>query len=234
VTHLVWDWNGTLLDDLALVVSATNAALTAVGGAPVTADEHRRDFRRPIADYYAHALGRPVLDDEFGKLDRIFHEVYQAGLREAGLAVGAREAMAAWTGSQSLLSMWFHRHLVPTVQWHGLTGSLARVDGLRATVGGGPKAPHLVEHLASLGVPGRDAVLIGDSIDDAEAAEAVGARVVLYTGGFTDEIRLRATGLPVATTLMEAVTLAAKVGNAPVPGAAVAGDGGSALVTSVE
>ncbi|MEU8894086.1 HAD family hydrolase, partial [Streptomyces sp. NPDC048442] len=25
-THLVWDWNGTLLDDIRAVVGATNAA----------------------------------------------------------------------------------------------------------------------------------------------------------------------------------------------------------------
>ena len=57
-------------------------------------------------------------------------------------------------------------------------------------------------HLEALAVRGEDCVLIGDSLDDAEAAAAVGARVVLYSGGFTDEDRLRATGLPVATTLV--------------------------------
>ena len=57
---------------------------------------------------------------------------------------------------------------------------------------------------------GEDCVLIGDSLDDAEAAAAVGARVVLYSGGFTDEARLTATGVPVAATLTEAVEHAAR------------------------
>jgi phosphoglycolate phosphatase-like HAD superfamily hydrolase len=52
-------------------------------------------------------------------------------------------------------------------------------------------------------------VLIGDSVDDAHAAAEVGAQVVLYAGGFTDAPRLRKTGQPVATTLTEAVALAA-------------------------
>jgi hypothetical protein len=34
---------------------------------------------------------------------------------------------------------------------------------------------------------------------------------VLYTGGFTDEVRLRASGHPVAGTLTEAVELAAEL-----------------------
>jgi phosphoglycolate phosphatase-like HAD superfamily hydrolase len=208
VKHLVWDWNGTLLDDLSLVVDATNASLALAGGAPVTAEDHRRDFRRPIRSYYEFVLGRPVDAAEFVRLDEAFHEAYRAGLTTCRLTADARSAIAAWAGTQSLLSMWFHHELVPTVDRHGLTALLARVDGLRASIGGGFKAPHLDAHLRALGVDGRDCVLIGDSVDDAYAAAEVGAQVVLYAGGFTHESRLRETGWPVATTLTEAVRLA--------------------------
>jgi phosphoglycolate phosphatase-like HAD superfamily hydrolase len=207
--HLVWDWNGTLLNDLSLVVAATNAAFASVGGPVVTSDEHRVRFRRPVADYYAEVLGEAVDDEAFGRLDKIFHDAYRDGLTTCELADDATAAMAAWPGSQSLLSMWFHDELVPTVHTYGLAGRFTRVDGLRATVGGGPKAESLRRHLAELNVAGGAVVLIGDSIDDAEAAESVGGRAVLYTGGFTDPGRLRASGHPVADTLTEAVRLAA-------------------------
>ncbi|MEW2475551.1 HAD hydrolase-like protein [Micromonospora gifhornensis] len=206
--HLVWDWNGTLLDDLSLVVACTNAVFTREGGPTVTAEEHRVRFRRPIADYYAEVLGRAVDDEAFGRLDRIFHDAYRLGLTSCELAHDAVDAMAAWPGSQSLLSMWFHDELVPAIQTYGLTGRFARVDGLRASVGGDRKAESLVRHLAELGVDGRSVVLIGDSLDDADAARAVGGRAVLYAGGFTDRACLIASGHPVADTLTEAVTLA--------------------------
>ncbi|MFI6261035.1 HAD family hydrolase [Micromonospora sp. NPDC051006] len=206
--HLVWDWNGTLLNDLSLVVASTNAVFATVGGPTVTADEHRVRFRRPVAEYYAEVLGQAVDDEQFGKLDRIFHDAYRSGLTTCELAADARDAMAAWPGEQSLLSMWFHEELVPTVHTYGLTGHFVRVDGLRGTVGGDRKAESLRLHLAELGVDGGSVVLIGDSIDDADAAAAVGGRAVLYTGGFTDPTRLRASGHPVADTLTEAVTLA--------------------------
>lgn len=226
-THLVWDWNGTLLNDLDLVVASTNVAFASVNGPTVTASEHRVQFRRPIADYYAEVLGRTVDMDEFGRLDAIFHNAYRAGLTTCELAADAMTAMRTWSGAvpargvagasgalptpprtQSLLSMWFHDELVPTVETYGLTGLFARVDGLRSRVGGGRKAEYLARHLAELGIDGSSVVLIGDSIDDADAAEAVGARCVLYTGGFTDPARLRAHGAPVADTLTEAVALA--------------------------
>jgi phosphoglycolate phosphatase-like HAD superfamily hydrolase len=203
--HLVWDWNGTLLDDLSVVVAATNAAFATIGGPAVTADEHRRDYRRPIIDYYSFVLGRPMAADEFARVDQIFHDAYREKLVDCALAADALEAISAWSGSQSLLSMWFHHELVPEVTRRGLVERLARIDGLRSATGGGHKAEHLTAHLDALGVPGHQAVLIGDSIDDAHAAAAAGATCVLYAGGFTDPPLLHATGLPVATTLVAAV-----------------------------
>ena len=209
--HLVWDWNGTLLDDMAVVVDATNAALRTVGAGPVTVDEHRRDFRRPVSDYYAQVLGRELAAAEFAELDRIFHQSYADGLAAAPLAAGATAALGAWPGSQSLLSMWFHEELLALLDRHGLAGHFVRVDGLRVRPGGGAKTPHLAAHLAALGLPGRDCLLIGDSVDDAVAARALGAACVLYAGGVTEAARLSGTGSPVAYTLSDAVRMAGSV-----------------------
>ncbi|MGC9670166.1 HAD family hydrolase [Planosporangium sp. 12N6] len=209
MAHLVWDWNGTLLDDLTLVVAATNVSLAGMGGPEITADDHRRDFRRPIADYYGHVLGRSVSQDEFIQLDRVYHDFYREGLLDCALAADAEDAMRAWPGTQSLLSMWFHEELVPEVTRRGLHTVFERIDGLRpGVVAGGHKAEHLVAHLDAVGVPAGDAVLIGDSADDAHAAAAVGAACVLYGGGFTHPDRLAGVGVPVAATLVEAVALA--------------------------
>jgi phosphoglycolate phosphatase-like HAD superfamily hydrolase len=206
--HLVWDWNGTLLDDLHIVVAATNASLAFVGAPPVTADEHRRDFRRPIVDYYSGVLGRPLDVVEFAAMNEVFHREYRRLLVDCALTADALEAMRTWRGTQSLLSMWFHTELVPEVDRRGLAALMSRVDGLRSADWGDHKADHLAEHLVALGVRGEECVLIGDSIDDADAAASVGARCVLYSGGFTDPERLAATGVPVAATLLEAVLLA--------------------------
>lgn len=46
--HLVWDWNGTLLDDNDAVVGATNAAFAEVGLEPLTLEQYREMYCIPI------------------------------------------------------------------------------------------------------------------------------------------------------------------------------------------
>lgn len=205
--HLVWDWNGTLLDDLALTIKATNATIIAAGGRPITIDDHKRAFRRPLTEYYGDVLGRYIGDAEFEYLDGVFRGVYDAGLPDCALAIDAFEAIRAWPGTQSVLSMWNHADLLRELDHRGLSSHLLGADGRRHGRGD-LKAAYLADHLASFAIDPTDCVLVGDSIDDADAAVSVGARCVLYAGGITDGDRLEATSCPVVATLVEAVTLA--------------------------
>jgi len=213
MAHLVWDWNGTLLDDLELTVVATNASLATVGGPVTTVEQHRRMFCRPLTEYYRAVLGRPVDAQEFTHLDEEFHRAYRSGLAACDLARDALVALDSWPGTQSLLSMWSHAELVVELQRRGLTGRLIRIDGRHGYALGDLKAGYLKRHIAALGIAEADCVLVGDAVDDADAALAVGARCVLYSGGITGVDVLRATGQPVASTLVEAVTLATALCN---------------------
>src|SRR5256885_11650022 len=65
VRHLVWDWNGTLFDDLAAVVAATSDSFVAIGHLPMTVEQYRAQFTRPIQDFYRKVLGRPLDDAEW-------------------------------------------------------------------------------------------------------------------------------------------------------------------------
>src|SRR5207244_7460233 len=68
-----------------------------------------------------------------------------------------------------------------------------------------PHLPPLSLHAALPILSGADAVLIGDSVDDAHASADAGAACVLYSGGFTHPALLVATGLPVTHSLIDAV-----------------------------
>jgi phosphoglycolate phosphatase-like HAD superfamily hydrolase len=210
VRHLVWDWNGTLFDDHDAVVAAVNDALAGLGIPAIDSDTYRTHFTRPVQRFYEQVVGRSIAAEEWHTLDDAYHHSYAAWVERLGLAsdaLAALEAAEAAGLSQSLLSMWRHQDLVPLVERLGIGHFFTRVDGLRVP-GGAGKAEHLVEHLAALRLDASAAMLVGDALDDLEAARAVGARCVLYDGGSHHRHALDASGAPVVETLTAAVAAA--------------------------
>ncbi|MER5555803.1 HAD hydrolase-like protein [Streptomyces sp. NPDC002793] len=210
-THLVWDWNGTLLDDIHAVLGATNAAFAEVDLEPLTLEQYRETYCVPIPRFYERLMGRLPTPAEWERMDGLFHRHYTEQRVACGLTEGVEELLARWvTGgrSQSLLSMYGHEQLVPVVRGYGIERHFVRVDG-RTGPSGGSKAQHMERHFAVLGdIAPESAVVIGDAVDDAVAAAHVGARAVLYTGGSHSRSSLEAAGVPVVDTLAEAVALA--------------------------
>jgi phosphoglycolate phosphatase-like HAD superfamily hydrolase len=210
VRHIVWDWNGTLLDDIHAVVSAVNTVCTAFGRDHVDVDQWRAMFGRPLVHCYERLLERRLSEQDWARIDKLYHNAYRELLHTCQLAPGVPDVLRSWGTkgrTQSLLSMWFHDELVSLVTTLGLHSLFARVDGLRSQVGGGSKARHLEAHLAALTLDASDAVLVGDVEDDARAAEQVGADCVLLTTGAMSREVLEKTGYPVVDTVPAAVEI---------------------------
>lgn len=214
-THLVWDWNGTLLDDNTAVVGATNAAFVEIGLPPISLEQYREMYCIPIPRFYERLMGRLPTETEWERMDGVFHRHYTEQRVACALTEGAAELLAQWQlagRSQSLLSMYGHEHLVPVVRGYGIERHFVRVDG-RTGPSGGSKAQHMERHFAALdGISPAHTVVIGDAVDDAVAAAHVGAKAVLFTGGSHSRTSLEAAGVPVVDTLAAAAALAQQLG----------------------
>ena len=219
IRHLIWDWNGTLFDDFAITVEATDAIMRARGFGGVTAGDYRLKYRRPIRAFYADLAGRALTDEEWDAMDAEFHDRYEARMRACSLAAGALDLLSRWPVSgiaprtQSLLSMWRHNRLTALTAELGLTGHFVRIDGVTGPAGAA-KADSLRRHLAALASAGYDLVpgqvaLIGDSLDDADAAASAGAACVLHTGGVDGAAALARAGVPVVGCLAAAMDVVA-------------------------
>ncbi|NOX22029.1 MAG: HAD family hydrolase [Actinobacteria bacterium] len=211
MAHIIWDWNGTLFDDLHIVVESVSACVAPFGRDPISEEDYRDHYTRPVSVFYESLMGRAITQDEWASIDGIFHETYRSLMYDANLAADADTAirlLADEDGTQSILSMWWHSELVPFTAGFGMHDVMKRIDGNREDAGA-LKADQMRAHVERLvtnhGVAVADIVAVGDTFDDAAAARSAGIPIVLYDGGSHHRHELERVGVPVVSTLTEAV-----------------------------
>ena len=181
--HVIWDWNGTLWDDLPQVHEATNAALREIGGPSLTLPEYVGLFTRPLPMFYRRALGRDLSPPEWEEVNRVFMNSYRSNIHLASLAseaIPALELVARNGATQSILSLYPHGPLTALVDEVGIAHHFTCVEGLRGTPDSS-KAGMFPDHLraAANGIRPHRVVMIGDTDDDLISAQGAGSSGVL-------------------------------------------------------
>lgn len=208
VDWLVWDWNGTLLDDTAAALAAFNAQLTRRGLESIDLAFYRAHFAFPVKPFYA--LCGIALDRE--DWDAIAGEYHESYARESKAlnreAIAALEMVKRAGVKQCVLSALRQDLLDAAIdafgvrQYFEFTYGVDNLDGASKL----SRAQELVQSIKRLSAH-PSLVFIGDALHDQEVAAALGARVVLCAQGGHAADRLRAVA-PTGETLLEAVNLA--------------------------
>lgn len=199
LAHILWDWNGTLLDDLDLCVASLERLCMRRGLAVVNADTYRARFGFPVQDFYA-AVGFDFSREPFQAIAMEWAQHYvPAVFTSARLHVGAEDVLTAVRErgiAQSVLSAYHHEALNALVNHFGLSGYFESVTGL-ADMAAESKLEVGRAWLEGAGCAPEQVLLVGDTTHDFEVAQALGLRCALVAGGHQARERLEATGAPV-------------------------------------
>ncbi|MBU3665863.1 MAG: FolB domain-containing protein [Chthoniobacterales bacterium] len=176
--NLLLDWSGTLVDDLAPVLGATNHVLEAYGRPPLTRDEFRQHFRLPFTDFYREFLPDVPLDE----LDALFHDRF-TGIRDEVVPLpGLREFLdfCREDGRRLfLLSSVKHEHFEAQARkldlLHYFECPYAGVLDKRAKIG---------EVLAAHSLDPDETAFVGDMIHDVETARHGGVMSIAVLTGY--------------------------------------------------
>lgn len=218
--HIVFDWDGTLFDSVSAMLGADNAIATRFGWPEVDYAYYSTHMSRDWRSYYDGLRlledNPPLTDDEVSQISDAWHVAHESLLETTRLMDDTRSVLSMLQESgitSSICSMHPHDGLQRRLAGFDLESSFVRVDGLRVDDSGTmSKVDHLREHLRSLRNLGisndSDAIaFIGDSIDDAVSARAVGLRPVLVASGELSRERLEQDGAAVASSLIEALAI---------------------------
>ncbi len=207
IDYLVWDWNGTLLDDTAASLGAFNAELVRAHLKPITLDFYREHFAFPVKPFYT-LCGIDVTRDWDG-LARAYHEAYAREKKSLNSEAKAALARVRALGiRQGILSVLRQDLLERDVAREGIGDFFLFVCGT-TTLDGESKVARAQALRERLGATA-EVVMIGDALHDAVVAEAMGAKCVLCAQGGHSAARLRAVA-PTGETLLESLDLALRL-----------------------
>ena len=201
--HIIWDWNGTLLDDAWLSVEIINAILCRRGLPLLDRERYQHEFDFPVEDYYRR-LGLDFTREPFEVLAAEFIGEYDRRWRECRLQRGAREvvqALAARGCAQSVLSAAEHVRLRTMVSaFPALRDAFAHLVGLdhyyaTSKVASGLRLLRELPHRAA------EVALIGDTTHDFETARAMGIDCFLIPRGHHSREKLARCGAPVVDSV---------------------------------
>ena len=207
--YILWDWNGTLLDDTQAALDTLNIMPTRRGAKPIALKFFRDHFAFPCRPFY-DAIGMHVEDDEWDALAKEYHDVYAEQPKRLNReTIAALERVKRSGAKQSIISALRQDLLDEVTARMGVAQYMECIYGVDNLDGASKldRALELMSRIAPADGEQPDVVLIGDALHDKEVADALKVRCVLCGQGSHASWRLREVA-PTGETLLEAVNLA--------------------------
>lgn len=205
---ILWDWNGTLLDDLELSIDCINRILTERNLRPLTIESYREAFTFPVLDYYK-SIGLDFEKEDFATLAAQFIKCYTGKVASCQLKYPAEELLNRFkaTGKRQMILSAMHEELLQTtLKQQNIMHYFDAIAGLKDHYAASKveRGKQLVqEYQLNTG----NTVLIGDTLHDYEVARVIGVDCILVADGHQSEQRLRASGAKVISSLAELNTV---------------------------
>jgi len=201
---VIWDWNGTLLDDVKIAVDTINQLLSERNLKLLTIEQYLEVFTFPVRDYY-ELIGFDLEKEPFEVPANQFIEIYNKAVTACGLhkeVVPSLEKLRDLGCNQFILSAMEQQQLEKTINGSGIGRFFEELCGLNNHY-----ATSKVENGRSLmnlrGIIPEHTLMIGDTVHDYEVAQAIGCNCVLIAHGHQSKARLLRSGAVVLDRLDE-------------------------------
>lgn len=182
--HIIWDWNGTLLDDVSIAIDAMNSLLKRRDLSLLDIKTYKDIFTFPVKDYYA-LLGFDLDKEPFEKLAVEFISEFNSVKDQFRLYRGVEEVLESIKNmgiSQSILSAAQELELIDTVSKLSINEYFIKIAGLNNHYALS-KVERGRELLSDLGLEPEEVLLIGDSVHDYEVSKEIGCDCLLICNG---------------------------------------------------
>jgi phosphoglycolate phosphatase len=189
--HVIWDWNGTLLNDVDFCCKIINRILVENNLPVLSLKKYREIFTFPVQNYY-QAAGLDFTKTSFEIMGKDFIDEYESKKLSCSLFDSAIDVLSGIQKKgigQSVLSAYLHDNLVSILEHYQLTKYFDNIIGLD-NIYAGSKTHLGLSLVEQINLPKDQILFIGDTLHDAEVAEAMGVNSILIANGHQEKNKL--------------------------------------------
>lgn len=190
--HFIFDWNGTLLDDLWLAVDVIDKMLIKRGLTGMTKERYCEVFDFPVKDYYQN-IGFDFEKESFEIVGTEFIVEYDKRQYECNLQDSSKELLQVLLDKNFHLSVLSAREqsmLEQNLKYFGINHYFPVISGLKDHYANG-KLESGLQLIENAHVAPEFTILIGDTLHDAEVAKEMGIDCILIASGHQAIHRLK-------------------------------------------
>lgn len=191
--HIIWDWNGTILNDLEHTVATLNHTLKDQNIASLSLEDYKKQFGFPVKDFYDD-LGVDYTHRSFAELCDDFVAFWMNGAAKCKpfpFIFDQLQKNHSEQKVQSILSATDQENLDLLIDQFELRHFFTNVYGI-ADKFAASKIDRGRELIEVSGFAKEESVLVGDTLHDLEVGEELGIDVVLVSHGHQCATRLKA------------------------------------------
>lgn len=202
-THILWDWNGTLLDDVAISIDCVNILLESLNLQKTDLEEYYEMMEIPMKKYYENLFLSRKTSLKYEVCTENFQKNYPKLIRNASLMPGSIEILEFFKengAKQFIVSSFEKTRLNEYVKLFGISSFFEEISG-DDDIHVGNKSARAIGLIE--GIERGKILYIGDSQADFITAEDVGCDCVLICKGHQSKSVLEKFGCPVIEDLSE-------------------------------
>lgn len=187
IKEIIWDWNGTLLDDAQYSVNQINILLNKYDLFKITLDKYRQIFTFPIIQYYKN-LGFDFEKYSFAEVGKEFIDLYNRDIHLCSLHDKALETMRQLKEAgikQLVISAREKNDLAKDLEKYGILPFIDSFYGIENIYGEG-KDKLFEKYLCENTTPRNEILLVGDTSHDCEIAKKFSLKFAFFSGGHQD------------------------------------------------
>ena len=191
IKTIIWDWNGTLLNDADYCVDCMNLVLHKRNIPLINIEQYRNHFTFPVKDYY-EAIGFDFNNEDFEVPAMEFINKYYEHLSKANLHSCVFDVLDYFKNlgyKQLVLSAMEHENLIISLTKKGIISYFEDIKGIddhyaHSKLEMGKKL------MNQLNIDSSTTIMIGDTTHDLEVATGLGIKCVLVSTGHQSQERL--------------------------------------------